>query len=410
MISKIYFGTTDREQTRDLLHDMAKTSYFTPRKVDKPLIIYGAGSLGKMAKDYFDRLKIPIDAVVDRRPELYVDDPFWKQIVVLPEDIPDAQQSSSLIVLCVATSPLTEVTASLGEQGWTDIVPFYDITEAYKDKSPRNNGWYIGCLRPHIKDIEPVLFRWEDDISRAHYMQFITWHALREEWIFDSAPITTDNRYFIPEVLSVLHDHEVFVDVGAHHGEVIQRFVHEVKNKFAPPEYVLAAPTENIMVIGRSVYKKIYAFEPDGDNFKALYYNLKGIIDERMYISTKALGAVEENRQFFEGLGYASQISDMGKYAVKCLRLDDLNIPATFIKIHVEGWESEVISGGLETIRQNRPILAVTSYHNEDGLWHLPAQMMTLLDNYVFYFRLHAWQGQGSVIYAIPRERNKYKR
>lgn len=383
MISRTFSGPLNRDRICALLHGI-KTSYFVLRKVDKNLVLYGAGNLGKMAKDYFDMLGIPISCVVDRRPELYVDDPFWKQIVVLPEDIPDAQKEVSLLVICVATSPLSEIIAPLREQGWTDIVPFYDVTEAYKDSIPVNNGWHIGHLHLQVKVIKRVLFRWEDDISCAHYLQFIAWHSGREELIFNSAPVVTDNRYFIHEVLGALHDHEVFVDVGAHHGEIIQRFIKEVKNK----------------------YDKIYAFEPDGNNFKTLYNNLKKKIDERMHLSPIALGAVRKNRRFFQGLNYASQISKIGKNAVICWRLDDLPIPATFIKIHVEGWESKVIRGGLEKIKKNRPILVVTSYHNKDGLWRLPAQMM-MLDNYAFYFRLHAWQGQGSVIYAIPKERNR---
>ena len=47
----------------------------------------------------------------------------------------------------------------------------------------------------------------------------------------------------------------------------------------------------------------------------------------------------------------------------------------------------------------------VTSYHNRQGLWHLPAQLMSCLDNYRYYFRLHGWLGTGGVIYALPKER-----
>jgi len=117
LISKTFSGTINRDQACQILHEMPKTSYFVPRKVDKPLILYGAGNLGKMAKEYFDRLKIPIAAVVDMRPGLCVNDPFWKQIVVLPDDIPHAQRASSLLVICVATSPLSEITAPLRATG-----------------------------------------------------------------------------------------------------------------------------------------------------------------------------------------------------------------------------------------------------------------------------------------------------
>ena len=50
----------NRKEAHRILHGIAKKpATFTPRKVDKPLILYGAGNLGKMAKNYFKELGIP---------------------------------------------------------------------------------------------------------------------------------------------------------------------------------------------------------------------------------------------------------------------------------------------------------------------------------------------------------------
>jgi FkbM family methyltransferase len=387
MNSKRFSELPDRQEAFNLLHTIARGhSTYLPRKVDKPLILYGAGELGKMAQQYFDRLSIPVQCVVDRKPEIYAEDKFWRSHVVSPEDIPEHTRKSSLLVVCVATSPYSEILNDLKNQGWEDVVSFYDVTEAYLGQIPINNGWKIMDLRSYIAKIEHILTRWQDDISHAHYLQFIAWRALREEWIFEAAPVITDNRYFIPEVLAVLHDHEVFLDVGAHYGEVISRFVKEVKGK----------------------YGVIYALEPDKENFRALCVNLKEELlenGENIELGMKALGSVAGKAMFYSGLGYASKISASGKETVDVMRLDDLCISATFIKIHVEGAEFDVIRGGMETITRQRPVLVVTLYHNREGLSLLPRQIMTMLDNYAYYFRLHAWQGQGSVIYAIPMER-----
>ena len=384
-----YAKAPDRKVACQLLHEIAKRPVsFVPRKVDKPLILYGAGNLGKMAKEYFEKLGIPILFVVDANPDLQRQDPFWAGVDILGiHDVLIKQRKSALLAICVVTAPFSQVTAPLKKQGWRDMVPFYDVAEAYRDRHPLSNGWHSGLLTDgDIIGIESVLSRWEDDISRAHHLQFVAWRSLREEWFFEDAPVTTHDRFFILEVLSILHDHEVFVDIGAHHGEVSIRFLNAVKNE----------------------YKEIYAIEPDTENTIQLRNFLKEYMSkdsEKIHLLTCALGSVTDIKSFSHGLDYVSQFSELGQTKVDVKCLDELLIPATFIKIHVEGWEDGVISGGLETLINNRPILTVTSYHNRNGLWCLPAQIMTCLDNYAYYFRLHSWHGTGGVIYAIPRER-----
>ncbi|MBO1224507.1 MAG: FkbM family methyltransferase [Candidatus Scalindua sediminis] len=386
-----YAKAPDRKAARLLLHKIVeKPASFEPRKVDKQLILYGAARLGKLAKDYFDKLGIPFLFVVDANPDRHRKDPFWTGIDILDiNDVPVDMRESALFAICVGTESFTKVRAPLIENGWRDIVPFYDISEAYREFHPLSNGWYSGSLdKSDIFGIESALYRWEDDISRAHHLQFIAWRSLREEWFFDDAPVTINDRYFIPQVLSVLHDHEVFLDIGSYHGEVIIRFLEIVKNR----------------------YKEIFAIEPDKENLIKLRSRLKKYMSPdkgNIHLLECSLGSEAKKERFYHGLGFASQFSELGQTEVEVKCLDDLSVPATFIKLHIEGWEDNAISGSLETIRAHRPILTITAYHKRNGLWALPFQVMVCcLDNYAFYFRLHSWHGTGAVIYAIPRERS----
>ena len=90
--------------------------------------------------------------------------------------------------------------------------------------------------------------------------------------------------------------------------------------------------------------------------------------------------------------------------------LDSLGVPATFIKLHVEGAEPAVLAGGMETILRYRPVLCLTAYHARSGLWRLPLQLMDNLSGYRFLFRLHGWCGTGAVLYALPEERSQRMR
>jgi FkbM family methyltransferase len=359
-----------------------------PRKVNKPLLLYGAGDLGNMAKGFFEMLGIPFLYVVDAKPERHHGSSTWDGISILkPDDVPQEHRAEYLLVICIATTSYTSIVDPLMKLGWKDVVPFYDITEAYIDRCPLSNGWFTGTLDAHdMAGTEYVLDHWADDISRAHHLQFIAWHSLRQELAFDGAPVTTDDRFFIPQILSAIHEKEVFLDGGAHHGEVSLRFVNAVHNKFL----------------------KVYAIEPDKNNVKVLRAKLGNdnlTISQNVEVIECALGNQSGMATFYHGLDYASQFSSMSQESVPVRILDEMDIPATFIKLHLEGWEFDALQGSLRTLNKYRPLLAVTTYHKRNGLWQLPDLLMKNLPDYVFLLRLHSWLGTGCVLYAIPRER-----
>lgn len=356
-------------------------------KIDKPIILYGAGNLGKMAKDYFEKLNIKPLFIIDTNFDKCNKDSFWRNEEILePCEIPYIARKLNKVVVCVVTSSFCEIKNWLNTLGFEDVVPFYDITLSYQDKHPLNNGWITSLLdEKDVKNMKYILDRLKDNVSYAHYLQFIAWHSFREEWIFKDAPILNNNRYFIPEIVDVLTDNEIFVDIGAYHGEIVEKFIEIKKGNF----------------------NLIYAIEPDKENFNYMYHNLKNIIDERIFLSNKAIGDKCETKKFYHGLGYSSQISNLSHEEIDIKTIDSLNIRPTIIKIHAEGNECNIIKGGIKTIMCCRPIIMSTIYHNRDGLWKIQTQLMTLLENYVYYFRLHSWCGTGAVIYAIPKERLK---
>lgn len=374
---------------RSIFRDLAtRKGISTPRKVNKPLVIYGAGDLGKMAKEFFKMLGIPFLYVVDANPERHRGTSTWNGIPILkPTDVPQEHRAEYLLVICIATASYTDIADPIIKQGWKDVVPFYDITEAYIDRYPLSNGWFTGDLSADdMRGTEYVLDHWADDISRAHHLQFIAWHSLRQEWAFDGALVTTSDRFFIPEILSALHEKEVFLDGGAHHGKVSLRFMNTVHHKFA----------------------KVYAIEPDKHNVKVLHTKLGSenrSTSQKVEVIECALSKQSGVATFFHGLDYVSQFSSIAQECVSVRTLNEMDIPATFIKLHLEGWEFDALQGSLRSLNKYRPLLAVTTYHKRNGLWQLPYLLMKKLPNYVFLLRLHSWMGTGCVLYAIPCER-----
>lgn len=362
--------------------------HHSPRVVDRPLALYGAGNLGRMALEYFSRLGIPVAFVIDTKADQSLLDPFWAGVrIISPGAVDQKTRQTMLLAVCVVTSPYGELVENIRSEGWVDVVPFYDIAEAYRDRHPLCNGWFAQPLiSEDVANINHVLGAWADDISRAHHLQFIAWRRLREEQVFSGAPVTNDNRYFIPEVLAILTEHESFADIGAHTGSVSQRFLEAVNYRF----------------------HKIWAVEPDSGNLHGLRTMISGLPDtvkDKITIVPTVVGREREERSFFDGLGYASQCSDLGKRVLTVNAIDDLGWSPSFMKVHLEGAELDAIKGARKTIIRYRPIIAATSYHNHQGLWELPKWLMSELPDYMFYMRMHSWCGTGSVVYGIPIER-----
>lgn len=359
-----------------------------PISINKPLVLYGAGELGLMSREYFDRIGIPISFVVDRDAERLSLSGVWEGIrLVTPDTVSLHDKQSSILAVCISTAPFVPIQTELLSRGWRHVVPVYDIVEAYRSRHPLSNGWFANDFTPtELHAITKIMSSWHDDVSRAHYLQFVAWRRLREEWHFHDASINTGNRYFIPEITDVLSEHERFVDVGAHHGGVIRKFLGAVKGRF----------------------DVIRAIEPDEANHRILQNSLANLADidtTRITILQQAVSDRQGRRLFAHGLGYASQLSELGENYVDVSSLDELDATPTVLKLHIEGAEHAALSGSLSVLERYRPLIMATIYHNDLGIWELPSLVMENLPNYRFLLRLHGWVGTAAVLYGIPSER-----
>ena len=346
------------------------------------MTLYGAGSLGKLAIDYLRTVtgSGPIRALDHDAERIKMVDGVP---VLHPQETNNASRKSDCIAVAVCSQPYVPIQNKLLEYGYQKITPFYDLVEGFgKGKHPLSNGWFAPVLvGQNYTNTCNVISNWSDAVSRAHHLQFIAWRRTREEWSFEDAPVNTANRYFIPQVVKTLHDHEVFMDVGAYHGNVCVDFLDIVNNKF----------------------KQIIAIEPDTISRAVLDWNVNS--DPRIEIHDFAATKDHGVGLFHDGLGYASQIAPTGKQHVVTKPIDSLRAAPTFIKMHLEGGEYPALRGARYTLFLHRPIVVVTVYHNMDGFWKTPLWLMDNLADYKFYFRLHSWCGTGAVVYAIPNER-----
>jgi FkbM family methyltransferase len=331
---------------------------------DHPVSVYGRGNLGKVAELFLRVVGQPTLQVFDQHSD-------FGQI-----------RRAGQVAVAIVTSPYVPIAAALHGYVAGRVMPFYDLAYAFSGQHPlADNGW---CADPFTDDdltsIQSVWRRWDDNVSRAHHLQFIAWRRAREEWTFDGAPVSNNDRYFIPEVVSVLHDRETFLDAGAHEGETSVRFASVVGDRFN--RIVMAEPDEH------------------GQRFVSLLTK-----QERRQALPYALGARDGAAMFWGGFGYASRLSSRGDVAVKVRTIDTIDVAPTFIKLHLEGGELNALRGARQTLTRCRPVIAAAVYHNVDGLWWTAEWLMSHLEDYRFLFRNHCWCGAGAVVYAIPNVR-----
>ena len=379
---------------RPVVHPLAllgvKDEKFPPdvlaHDIQRGVILYGAGHLGEIALAFLKHVGVSVSFVIDRNAKaiLYLGEETPVQ--TLDTVPPNADQ---VVLVTTVNAPYSIIANDIIAHGWQRVMPFYDFAWAFKDQHPLNNGWYAGQLNQDDRDgIAAVLEEFDDNHSKAAYLQFLAWRLIREDWVFEGGPMAPLNtRYFIEPVRMAMTKNEEFIDGGAYDGRIIKRFLEITENCLA----------------------SAHLYEADESNFSLLESALAETPQEvrsKLHIFTTALSDTSGELPFIQNFGMASRLSDYPTTSVPTRRLDDLNLNPSFVKLHLEGAEFRALIGGMQTLIRNRPILAVTAYHSREGLWLLPRLLMNNLKNYRFYFRLDAWCGTGALIYGIPLERN----
>ena len=348
-------------------------------ETNRPIVLYGAGNLGALARDHLELAGCPPILVIDRNADAYRFDAGWANYhLCTPERVPAGLKQDALLAVSISTSPFVPLLEALAADGWQKCVPFYDLAQVFHSKHPLNNGWVGKALtEADMALTQEVIETWADDRSRADHLRFAAWRLCREELYFAEASVDIHAKFFIPEVAPYLTPHARVVDGGAHHGSYIERLV------------------ETTDAIGH-----IWAVEPDPSNLIRLRQSK--MLRAAVSVHDAVLSDKAESVPFHCGLGYASQISATGAVMRRTTTLDEMNLNPTVIKLHLEGHELAALKGAERTIQSHRPLVMATVYHNEDGLFRTADWMMSNLDGYRFLLRAHGWCGTGLIIYGLP--------
>lgn len=153
-------------------------------------------------------------------------------------------------------------------------------------------------------------------------------------------------------------------------------------------------------------YNRIFAFEPDEENYKCCEQRCESL--DKVSLFHSGLYDKRGNIGFVSGFGGASRVEDreLDTYADSEIQVVDLDSAArgeeiSFIKMDIEGAEEKALLGAKRIIMEQKPKLAICVYHKPEDIIELPALVLSMRPDYKLAFRHYSVNSASeTVMYA----------
>jgi FkbM family methyltransferase len=347
----------------------------------RPIVLHGAGGLGRKTLAGLRKLGIEPLAFTDNHPKAQ-GETVEGVPVLSPEEAAQRHGDEAVFVVSVFLGG-DPIAAQLRALGCRTVLPFYPLFWKHPELFLPHYAYDL----PHrVLDARSEVLAagalMADDASAREYLAQVRWRLDPET---PSTPALPSQSIYFASDLYRLSDRETFVDCGGYIGDTVRSFLRVVKSQFA----------------------KILVLEPDPRNLERLHATLGGFsadVRAKVSVLTCAVGDRDTTLRF-SLRNAASAISDSGEIEVPCRRLDDLlaGERPSFLKMDVEGAEMIALAGAAESIRKHAPLLAISAYHCPDHLWAIPRYVQSLVPGYRFHLRRYSPKYLDDlVLYAVP--------
>ncbi len=260
---------------------------------------------------------------------------------------------------------------------------------------------YFAFLRFSGLDLTPVLFmngherdysenldeygwvysKLADDKSRTQFVKLMNFkntldisHLAGFEW--------AEDRQYFEEFLGLCEAEEVFADVGSYDG-------------FTSQTFALKCPE----------YYAIHVFEPDPANMVLVRNRLSSL--DRVFFHPVGLSDRPAKIRMCPN-GSQSTVNTNGPVEIEVDRLSNvLDVRLTFIKMDIEGAETEALDGARDLIVRDCPKLAISAYHKPGDFWRIPRQILSMREDYSIYLRHYTESIYETVMFFVPVENNQ---
>ncbi len=358
---------------------MQIAEYMEPLK-QRTILLYGAGAFGCENLSLFRKYGVQPAAFLDKNAK-----PDEKKMgipVYHPDDIRMTKEFRAecqvYISITLPKQIMNGIKHDLAQWGYSRIEEVQTITarqilfEGITDENPPES--YVEEQKEKINLAFALM---NDEESILTYLSCVKAHLLRQ---YKNCMETDYPCQYFDAGVPLKNDFSCLIDCGAYTGDCLDA------------------------VLNRYGYIQSYiAFEPIQNNFAALSkkVNQCGKSIEHSYLFPCGVSDQTGTARFTLAAS-ASSISDQGESILPIITLDDAikGVPATFIKMDIEGAEPAALRGAANLIQRQAPELAISVYHAANHFWDIPCMIHKLNPDYKFYLRSHTPATLESVLYC----------
>ncbi len=239
-------------------------------------------------------------------------------------------------------------------------------------------------LQDHEQEISQLFSLLQDEYSKKVLMSLLNYRLTLDFAELQDIYEEDEEQYFAPDLVDFSGKMEncVFVDAGTYDGLTVKEYMQRCGGK----------------------YGKVICFEADENNVNTIRQNFAEWNIERADIY--ALGLWSEKTELkFDAIGSGSgRISDAGTISLDVDALDRVlaQEKVDFVKMDIEGAEIEALKGARELITSQKPLLAISVYHNPEDIFEIPLLIHEMCPEYKLYLRHYRqFSAQETICYAI---------
>lgn len=358
-----------RQAYQELLEQNRQYIERLKAETDK-LVIFGAGNTSKLYQKCFEAEGLAIAGFLDNDPDK-IGKCFMGGDITPADQVKETYGADALVVIATTSDRTYRVLAGqMRELG----MHFCGVDE------------YV--FSQHSPELVECFDSFADADSQALYANLIAWRIRHQK---PELPCPYEEAYFSKPAFLELSRTEVFVDIGAYVGDTIERY----------------------LMTHQGLFGKIYAFEPDPQNFTAIQYRAErlrkewGLQKDRLQILPYGVG--KENRTMaikHAGDGLESRLVESrdsdAEEVTRVVALDTYfrEQSVSFLKADIESFEYDMLLGGENVIRRDVPKLAICIYHHATDMFRTMLWLKQLDLGYRFRLGHHSVAQAETVLYA----------
>ena len=329
------------------------------------VLLFGASEAGRHAVTWLSRRGVEILAFWDNDERKH-GDKFCDIEVLPPTDWPRLGNPPVLITSCFAR----DIAIQLQRLGVTNYIDF-----SFAPNVQRWQGHFdsqgLDIDREEIAIFHKYL---QDQDSRQTLTSILEYRKSGDP---AGLKIAAYDEYRHPQVAPQPGD--IVIDGGAWHGDSTEQFAIDLQSR-----------------------GKIYAFEPDPENYHQL---LKRCPQTQIRPSACGLWRQSGKLSLVPGVdSMESRLVEDGSGNIEVVALDNFvrqkACKPDLIKMDIEGAERPALEGAEELLRRHGPKLQICVYHLPDDLWRIPEYIQRINPDYRFFLGHHSQNIVDTVLYA----------